>query len=289
MDLVDYILNLAGVLLWLSWRGMRMDSEERAASVSLAGTLQRTEARARRGASLLFLLGLLLIGRAVVYRLLAPASSWTPRLDLHVVVPAFQDESLASLLTYSLLSFLRLLSTTYFWMLVMVMVNRRTGEGNRFQKIMRRHLGPAGRWPWFVQLVLPLFMVTTLWLALAPLLALLGVTSRVPALVPLLQQGLLIGGVLYLSLKYILPALLLAHLVINYVYFGRSSLCDFINLTAGNLLAPIRWVPLKVGRVNFAPLVGAAVILLCLHVLPIHLIPLAERTWQVRLHPLWPM
>jgi uncharacterized protein YggT (Ycf19 family) len=219
---------------------------------------------------------------------LAPAAPWTPRLDLHFVVPAFQNEVFASMLTFSVLSFLRVLSIVYLWLLVLVVINRRNPEANRLQKLLRRHLGRAGRLPWFVQLLLPLLAVTGLWMALAPLLAVLGVTSRVPALAPLCEQGLLIGGVLYLSLKYILPAILLAHLVISYVYFGRSTLCDFINLTAGNLLAPIRWLPLKVARVNFAPLVGAALILLFLHVLPIHLIPLAEGVWHVQLHPSWP-
>jgi uncharacterized protein YggT (Ycf19 family) len=190
---------------------------------------------------------------------------------------------------YSMLSFLRMLGILYFWLLALASINRRQAETNRLQKILRRHLGLAGRASWMIQLFLPLLVVAALWMALAPALARLGVTSRVPALMPLFEQGLLIGGVLYLSLKYLLSAFLLVHLVISYVYFGRSALCDFINLTAGNLLIPLRWLPLKVGRVDFAPVVCAVLILLLLHVLPAHLIPLAEARWRVRLHPSWPL
>ena len=289
MELADYIVNLVGMLLWLSWRGLTAPSGDRPASLSLAGTLRPTNTRDRRGVSLLVLLGLLLLGRAAVYRLLAPAAGWTPKLDLRYVVPAFPNEDFVAMVTYSLLSFLRLLSVLYFWMLALNIINRRSGEHHRMHKLIRQHLGLVGRWPWYIQLVLPLALIAGFWIALAPLLALLGVTSHIPRLAPLCEQGLLIGGTLYLSLKYPLPAILLAHLIINYVYFGRSAICDFINLTATKLLAPIRRLPLKVGRVDFAPVVGAALILLLLQIVPTHVIPFAERSWHVRLHPLWPL
>lgn len=288
MDLVDYILTWVAVLLWLSWRGWRTYPEERTASLSLAGTLRRAGPGKRGSGYLLVALAALLAGRAVVYRLLAPAASWTPKLNLRLVVPAFQSEAFASVLTYSVLAFVRVLSVLYFWLLILTLLNHRQGETNRIQKLLGLHLGWVRRLPWFLQLWLPLLVVAGLWMALAPLLALLGVTGRLPAFKPLLEQGLLIGGALYLTLKYLLPALLVVHLVITYVYFGRSDLCEFINLTAANLLAPLRRLPLKVGRMDFAPVVGAAVILFLLHTLPTDLIPRAERYWRVQLHPPWP-
>ena len=265
-----------------------MHSEDRAVSVSLAGTLHRTNARSRRNGVLLVLLGLLLLGRAVVYRLLAPASSWTPRLNLHFIIPAFPNESFVALLAFSVLSFLRILSVPYLWAFTLLAVNRRSGDGNRLQKALRLHLGLAGRLPWILQLVIPLVAVASAWIVLAPFLAFLGVNSRIPALPALTRQGCLIGGALYLSLKYILPALLLAHLILSYVFFGRSTVCEFINLTAGNLLVPLRWLPLKLGRVDFSPVVGAALVLLVLHIIPIHVLPWAEQYWRIRLHPIWP-
>ena len=288
MDLVDFILNLAGVLLWLSGRGIERPREGRGAALSLAGTLQRADVRGRRGGRLVVLLALVLVGRAFVYRLLAPAASWTPKLDLLWVVPAFPNEHLASILVFSLLSFLRMLVIVYFWILALVIINRSSGETNPFQKLLCLHLGAVGRLPWWIQPLVPLVAVAGLWMAVAPLLALLGVTSRIPTFLPLLEQGLLIGGALFLSLKYLLPAFLIVHLVISYVYFGQSALCEFVSLTAWNLLAPIRRLPLSVGRVDFAPLVAAAFIFLLLHTLPADLVPRAEKHWQIRLHPLWP-
>jgi uncharacterized protein YggT (Ycf19 family) len=51
--------------------------------------------------------------------------------------------------------------------------------------------------------------------------------------------------------------------VVNtYLYLGNYELWQFINGTARNLLLPIRWLPLRVGQIDFAPVVAIAVVFL---------------------------
>jgi uncharacterized protein YggT (Ycf19 family) len=60
----------------------------------------------------------------------------------------------------------------------------------------------------------------------------------------------------------------LLHLIASYVYLGTSPMWDFVGVTASNLLAPLRWLPLRLARFDFAPLAGVILILLFLHWLP---------------------
>ena len=119
-----------------------------------------------------------------------------------------------------------------------------------------------------MQLLLPLLLVTALWIALHPLLLHLGITNRVRSNSLLAEQGILIGTALYLSLQYVLPVFLFLHLIGSYVYLGSSPLWDFIGATARNLLAPLRRLPLRVAKFDFTPVAGVILILSLLHWLP---------------------
>ena len=52
--------------------------------------------------------------------------------------------------------------------------------------------------------------------------------------------------------KYFIVGILLLHLLNSYVYFGNHPFWNFVNATARNLLYPLRWLPLRVGKVDFA-------------------------------------
>ena len=91
MGLIDFILNLAGVLLWLSWRSIGMDPLVRTTPATLVGTLRRAEPRRLKGWQFLVGLAALLLLRAVLYRQIGPAADWTPKLDLFFVVLAFPE------------------------------------------------------------------------------------------------------------------------------------------------------------------------------------------------------
>jgi uncharacterized protein YggT (Ycf19 family) len=268
MGLIDFILNLAGVLLWLSWRSIGMDPLTRTTPATLVGTLRRAEPRRMRGWQLLVGLTALLLLRAVLYRQIGPEADWTAKLNLFFVVLAFRSDQYLLTMLFSLLSFARMLIICYFWLLALVVINRRNAELDPLHKMLRLHLGPVARWPRLLQVLLPLVVITGLWMALHPLLTHFGIISPVRSPAHLAEQGLLIGTALYFTLQYLLPVFLLLHLVTSYVYLGSNPVWDFVGVTARNLLAPLRWLPLRLARFDFAPLAGVILILLLLHWLP---------------------
>jgi uncharacterized protein YggT (Ycf19 family) len=268
MALIDFILNVAALLLWLSWRSLRFDPLVKTRPVTLIGTLRRAEPRRLGRQRLGIALVLLLFLRALFYYELGSPIEWTPRLNLGMVVLAFRSDSFWSQVVFSTLSFLQVLVVFYSWLLALAVISRRKGDADPIQKLVRLHLGRSGRWPWPAQALLPLITVAALWIALHPLLLYLDVVSRTPSTWHLLEQGLLLGGRLYLTLKYLLPPFLLLQLIVSYVYLGASPLWDFISLTATNLLGPLRRLPLQFGRLDFAPVAGVVLIYLLLHMLP---------------------
>jgi uncharacterized protein YggT (Ycf19 family) len=161
----------------------------------------------------------------------------------------------------------------YFWMLALTFINRSVIEPDPIQKMLRLHLGRIGRWPWPLQVLFPFVTVIALWMALHPLLVYLGVLGTAASNASLAEQGLLLGISLLLTLKYVLPILLLLQLIASYVYFGSNPFWDFVANTAQNLLAPLQRFPLRLAKVDFTPVVGALLLLLFLHVLPTYLLP----------------
>jgi len=105
MSLIDFILNLAALLLWLNWRAVAYDPLATASPATLVGTLRRAEpARVKRWHFLAALGGLLLL-RAWLGWQLGPALDWTARLNLVATRVAFKSDFFALMLLYSVLSF----------------------------------------------------------------------------------------------------------------------------------------------------------------------------------------
>jgi uncharacterized protein YggT (Ycf19 family) len=269
VEIVDFILNLAGLSLWLSWRSFNLDPAVRATPSSLAGTLRRAEPRRLRAWHFLAALGLLLLLRPLLYRALGSALNWTSKLDLGVVTLAFRSDLPRTAFLYSLLSFVFTLLVFYTWLVFLAVVNKRVESPDAFLRMVRLQLGRFSRWPAPVLVILPGITIAMVWLAASPLLAWGGVVDRAQSPAHLLEQSLLVGLVIYLSLKYFIPAILLLHLISSYVYLGNHPIWEFISLTARNLLAPLRWLPLRAGKFDFAPLLGMVLSLLLLHAMPI--------------------
>ena len=77
-----------------------------------------------------------------------------------------------------------------------------------------------------------------------------------------IEESLVIGLGSYLSWKYIAGVLLVLHLLNSYIYFGKHPFWSYVNAEARTLLWPLRAVPLCVGKVDFAPVVGTVLIFL---------------------------
>ena len=92
MGWIDFILNVAGLLLWLNWRSMGFAPVPASAKNPLLRTLKRPEVR--RGKRWFYLIGLgaLLLFRPVIYRHVGSALDWTPHLQLNVLSLPFRSD-----------------------------------------------------------------------------------------------------------------------------------------------------------------------------------------------------
>lgn len=260
MSLIDFILNVACLLLWLNWRATALTSVSQPPAMSLLGTLRRAEpSRAKRWLSLAALVGLLVV-RAPVYWWIGPGAGWAPTLPLNVISLSFRSDRFDRMLLFSFLSFGLALAALYLWLLLLSLANRRVPDTDVWQRMVRLQLGWSERWPLLVKLLLPVCGAVLLWLALAPLFAKLGVVPPPTSTRQVWQQGVVLGLAAYLLWKYLIGAVLLLHLVNSHVYLGTSPFWYYVDATARNLLAPIRGLPLRVGRMDFAPLVGVALV-----------------------------
>ena len=284
MSSIDFLLNIAGVLLWLNWRSFAFDPLLRSTPATLVGTLKRAEPYRLKRWQVLSGLGALLLLRAVLYWQLGPAVDWTPRIDLVLVVLPFRINFFESALLYSLVSFARALAVMYFWLLALAFVNRGMEESEPLHKMVRLQLGRLARLPRLAQFFAPALLVTLAWFAIHPFLVHASVITSTGTWSPLLAQGLLVSAALYLSLKYLFPFCLLVHLIISYVYVGRSPVWDYVSGTSQRLLQPLRGLPLRFARIDLGPLIAAVVILVLLDALPKYLL---QRAAQSGTH-VWP-
>jgi uncharacterized protein YggT (Ycf19 family) len=261
VKLIDTILNLAGLLLWLSWLLYRLDPTAQPPAVTLAGTLKRDHRRPQRW---IFIgaLAALLVFRALVYWEVGPALEWTPTLRLGTIAIAFRSDFLNLMLLYSALGFLVTLAVFYSWLLLLSAANHRVPDGDAVQRLVKFQLGWLERWPAAVKLCLPFVIGSVLWVALNPALARLGLLPGPKNTAQLLEQAAVIGASSYLGWKYLIVAVLLFHLLNSYVYLGKQPFWSFVSVSARNLLAPLRWLPLQIGRLDVAPVVGIALVLL---------------------------
>lgn len=267
MVIVDFILNIVGVLLWFHWCSLRFDPLAGTTARTLAGTLQRAEARKVRHWQAFGLLAALIVLRAWVYWQLSSAALWTAKVDVSMIVLVFRSDYFHLALLYSCLSFARVLAILYFWLIALAVINW-TLEGDAVQRLIRLHLGRVAHLPRWMLVLLPCIAVGFGWISIHPLLVRAGLVAQVKSFGHLARQGLLVGTSMYFSLKYLLPTILLGYLVINHVHMGRSPLWDFVAATSHNLLRPLRAIPHKVGRLDILPLIAAVLILVLLDALP---------------------
>ena len=262
MNLIDQILNLAALLLWLSWRSSGFLLRAGSSILSLASTLKRAEPRRTPPAFYLISLLGLLGTRSVIYWHLGKGIGWTPGLDLAAFSLPFRSDVYLLMLLFSFLSFGLLLATFYSWLLLISAVNRNVPDTEPLQKLVRLHLGWLERCPTPMKLVLPTISSALVWCVLSPGLVRIGIVPGSVSLAHLLQQAAVLGLATVLVWKLFLLVLLPLHVLNTYVYLGKASFLSFLSMTARNLLAVLNWLPLRVGRIDLAPLVVLALVLL---------------------------
>lgn len=258
MSVVDFILNIVGLLLWFNWRAVHWNIPARP-GVSLAGTLKcATAPPSSRWIFFLALIALLFV-RAFFYWQIGEALHWVPEISLGPTALHFRSDLFGRMLLYSIFSFGITLAVFHIWLLLLSFVNADISDGNPQQKLVRLHLGPVERWPNLAKLFLPLLAGILIWLALNPILLRMELIPKI-SFRHLLEQGALIGVAAYLALKFLLIGFLALYLLNSYVYLGEFAFWQFITFTAQRFLRPLQWLPLRIGKIDFVPALAIAAI-----------------------------
>jgi uncharacterized protein YggT (Ycf19 family) len=259
MGIIDFILDLAGLLLWLNWRSLRFDPLGQRTPATLIGTLRRAEPQRLRRWHLPAALGGLLLLRAVFYWQIGSGVGWAAgRLSLGVIELSFRSDSFGRILLFSVFSFGLTLGVFYLWLLLFSIL-----EGPEpFHRLVRMQLGPVDRWPRWLKLSLPLVLAALSWWLVSWVLAWLAIVPPPVSAPHRIEESLIIGLGSYLAWKYAAGALLVLHLLNSYIYFGKHSFWYYVTAEAQTLLRPLRAIPLRAGKADFAPVVGIVLVFL---------------------------
>jgi hypothetical protein len=259
MGVIDFILNLAGLLLWLNWRSLRFDPLGKRTPATLIGTLRRAEPRRLRRWHLPVVLGGLLFLRAVLYWQIGSGVGWAAgKLNLGVIELSFRSDYFGLILLFSFFSFGLILGVFYLWLLLFSIL---TGP-EPFHRLVRLQLGPVDGLPGWVKFILPPLLVAPLWWLASWLLAWLAIVPKPVSTLHHLEESVVIGLGSYLAWKFAAGALLILYVLNSYIYFGKHLFWNYITGEAQTLLRPLRVVPLRAGKVDFAPVVGIVLVFL---------------------------
>src|SRR5215469_10307638 len=107
MGAVDFILNLAGLLLWLNWRSNRFDPLVKRLPATLMGTLRPAAPKKLRRWLFPVFIAVLLLLRALIYWWIGLETGWAGKLNLGVTVLWFSSSP-------HLIQFYRMVSFSFF-------------------------------------------------------------------------------------------------------------------------------------------------------------------------------
>ena len=261
MAVVDWILNFAGILLWLSWSSHRLERAASRPSVGLASTLRKASSRsAARWSYLLYLAGLLVL-RSIFYWQVGSEGGLIMQLDLKAITLPFRCDRFLLMLVYSLLSFVLWLGVLYTCLLLLSVINRKVSDSEPVQRIIRAQLGWIERLPFLLRLVLPIIAAVAGWLVTSPLLSRLDVIPGHSTGRQLWEQAALLGAGAVLLWKLPIVILLLLHFVTSYVYLGTGTFLSFITTTARNFLRLAGRIQFQIGKLDLTPLVAIFVVM----------------------------
>jgi uncharacterized protein YggT (Ycf19 family) len=262
MGIVDFILNLAVLLLWVKWRSLPFDPIHTRTPATLVGTLRRAEPSHFRRWHLLVAIALLLLGRAGFYRLLGPALHWSGSLDFGVITLWFRSDLFGRNLAFSICSFGLTLGVFYLCLLLLSLLNTKPAEAEPIQRLVRIPLGAIDGWSPWSKIISPFVTASLIWWLASWALAWQEVIPRPVSAAHRIEESLLIGLGSYLAWKYAAVTLLVLRLLNTYIYFGKHPFWNYVNTIALALLAPLRKIPLRAGRADFAPVIGIALVIL---------------------------
>jgi uncharacterized protein YggT (Ycf19 family) len=255
--IVDFILNIAGLLLWINWRSILFDPFEKRAPATLVGALRRAAPTRFRHSHLLAAIGVLLVLRALFYWQIGSAAGWAGRLDLGATTIFFRSNFFGQMLVFSIFSFARVLGIVYLWLLLLSIL----GGPMPTHRFVKMQLGKIDVWPRWMKFLLPFVFTALFWGLVSWPFAWLHPKPAMSAAYRV-EEALVIGLGSYLVWKFLIGALLVLHLLGSYIYFGKHPFWKYVDAAAETLLKPLEKIPLRAGKADFAPVVGIALVFL---------------------------
>ncbi len=256
MIAVDLFLNLAALLMWLSWRGVG-GNEAAGAAGTILGNLRAAESRVQPRWGYLVGLVALLLARAMIYHQIGPSLYWNPGWSVGAVTISFRSDSLPRMLAFSFLGFGWFLVGLYTWVIGIVAFNRPPNDKDGVTRALRRRFPRIAALP-------PVVLVATPWLVIALLWIVIGGWCSWARLLPtvqgwphLLEQAMVVGASGWCMWRWLVLGILALHFVNSYVYLGAHPVWDFVQQTGTRMCRPFRG--LRLGRADFSALPAALV------------------------------
>jgi uncharacterized protein YggT (Ycf19 family) len=181
---------------------------------------------------------------------------WAGKLNLGVIELSFRSDFFNRMLLFSISSFALTLGFFYLCLLLLSILD---GPAP-FRIFVRLQLGDVDGWRRGTKLLLPFVAASLLWWLASWLLAWLEIIPQPASELRRIGEALIIGAGSYLAWKYVVGALLLLHLLNSYIYFGKNQFWNFVNAEAQTLLSPLKKIPLQFGKIDFASIVGIALV-----------------------------
>lgn len=258
MNLLHFLLNGAGLVLWLCWRpaGLEPTGGWRRGG----GLVVNSFPAGWRWVFLAALTGLLLV-RGWLYWQLGRDVDWVASLDLGAVRLDFHSGRLGRMGAFSVASFALFLGGYFAWLLLLAAVNRSTASPHPWQRFVTAQLGGLSRLPAAVGLLLPSLVLGGLWAAAHPLLTDAGLVAPVRHPAHLVQQVCVVGLGAVLVWEPLVLGVLFLHLLNSHLYLGNHELLTAVSLTGRQLLRPLTRLPLRSRRFDFTPVVGVVLAL----------------------------
>jgi hypothetical protein len=259
MHWLDWMTDLVGLLLWLSWRGFGSLPVSPRPALTLLSNLRPADRTARRSPMFLPALAVLLLIRAVVHHSFSPQFAEAVPWSLGAVTVVFRSDLWGRILAHSVLSWSYCVAQAYLCFALLATLHRSDTEPDSITRSVRAELGVFARWPWGLALLPFLIALGLFWMAIAPYLVSAGLTPARVSGSHAVQQAVVValGGLT--ALKWPLVGLCLMRFLLDHVYLGSMPIWDYSHGTGGRLSAWLGWLPLKFGRVDFTPLAAAGV------------------------------
>jgi hypothetical protein len=259
MNLIDWILNLAGVFLWIDWLSARGGRPQSA--LSLASTVRPAGGSGGRSLGSFAALAAILLIRPLFYYSVGPAVSWTAALNYVAAVIPFRSDLLGRMFIYSTLSFAGALGVYYSWIFLLAAVNgagRLAPEAEPMHRFIRSQLGWLDKIPWWLKVFVPSIAAGVAWMLISLLLVELELVPEAQSGSSLRGQAAAFAVAAVLTWKWLVIGIFLLHMLNMHVYLGTHPVWPYISGTAGKLLYPISF--LRVGKVDLSPIVGAVAV-----------------------------